>query len=130
MTAATLLQKAARDGVRVYLENEGKVKACGPRDALARWTPSLREHKRELVEELSKPLRPLTPPKNTVGDVTSGQSACASAPPTSSNPRPRLGGPTDRFCVECGELATIAYPTPRGCETWICIPCLPHRGEA
>ena len=39
MTAATLLEMAERDGVRVEFSPSGGIKASGPRAALAKWLP-------------------------------------------------------------------------------------------
>jgi hypothetical protein len=45
LTAATLLEMAERDGVRVGFSSSGGLKASGPRDALAKWLPELRAMK-------------------------------------------------------------------------------------
>ncbi len=45
MTAASLLELAAGDGVRVTLAASGGLKASGPREALARWLPQLKAMK-------------------------------------------------------------------------------------
>jgi len=54
MSTVALIQAASSDGLRLSLTHAGTIKAVGPRDALARWTPALREHKSKLIEELSK----------------------------------------------------------------------------
>ena len=53
MSASLLIKKAAAEGVSVKLENDNKLKACGPAEARAKWLPILREHKSELLAELA-----------------------------------------------------------------------------
>jgi hypothetical protein len=53
MSASVLIKKAAAEGVRVRLESDNKLKACGPAEARAKWVPILREHKSELLAELA-----------------------------------------------------------------------------
>jgi hypothetical protein len=45
LTAASLLDLAARDGVRVTLAASGALRALGPREALARWLLELKAMK-------------------------------------------------------------------------------------
>ena len=45
MTAANLLELAARDGVQIRLAPSGNLKASGPPDALAKWLPELKAMK-------------------------------------------------------------------------------------
>ena len=45
MTASTLLEMAERDGVQVGFSPPGGLKASGPRDAVAKWLPELKEMK-------------------------------------------------------------------------------------
>ena len=45
MTAANLLELAARDGVQIRFAPSGNLKASGPRDALAKWLPELKAMK-------------------------------------------------------------------------------------
>lgn len=44
-------------------------------------------------------------------------------------PRPRVTGPTDRFC-DCGRMATLAYSRGDGREAWFCLECLDSDGRA
>ncbi|MBI1867081.1 MAG: hypothetical protein HYS06_02080 [Methylocystis sp.] len=44
-------------------------------------------------------------------------------------PRPKVTGPTDRFC-SCGRMATLAYPRGDGREVWYCLECLNADGQA
>ncbi|MGJ0533836.1 hypothetical protein [Methylocystis sp.] len=53
MSADLIIKKAAAEGVSVRLENDNKLKACGPAEARAKWLPVLREHKSELLAELT-----------------------------------------------------------------------------
>ena len=73
MSAVALIQAASNDGLRLSLTPAGTIKAIGPRDALARWTLALREHKAELVEELSQGesanFVPQAPPAHNAEDV-------------------------------------------------------------
>ena len=67
MSASLLIKKAAAEGVSVKLENDNKLKACGPAEARAKWLPILREHKSELLAELAtrtvKTVKTATPPR-------------------------------------------------------------------
>jgi hypothetical protein len=45
LTAPSVLELAARDGVQVRLAASGNLKASGPSEALARWLPELRAMK-------------------------------------------------------------------------------------
>jgi hypothetical protein len=47
--AATVLERAAHDGVEVTLQANGRLKASGPRAALARWLPELKAAKPSIV---------------------------------------------------------------------------------
>ena len=59
--------------MRVRLESDNQIKAYGPRHVLAKWTPKLREYKRELIEELSpdrsEAIKNLRPPLSFVGGL-------------------------------------------------------------
>jgi hypothetical protein len=52
MTPAALIRKAQADGVRLALSPAGTIKATGDRAALARWLPTIREHKEGIVQAL------------------------------------------------------------------------------
>jgi hypothetical protein len=51
--AATLLERAAHDGVEVTLQANGQLKASGPRDALARWLPELKAAKPSILDTMA-----------------------------------------------------------------------------
>jgi hypothetical protein len=53
MTPAAIIQKAAKDGAMLSLGSTGKVKISGSPEAVNRWRPIVREHKRDLLAELS-----------------------------------------------------------------------------
>jgi hypothetical protein len=53
LTAASFLELAERDGVRVTLAASGAPKASGPRDALARWLPELKAMKPAILSAIS-----------------------------------------------------------------------------
>lgn len=53
MSAETLIQQAAADGVTLVLDPVGKVKARGNPEVLNRWAPILRKHKPEIVAALA-----------------------------------------------------------------------------
>ena len=55
MTPATIIERAAADGVRLTLTAPGKLKAIGDKQAVIRWLPILTEHKAELLASLSAP---------------------------------------------------------------------------
>ena len=58
MSAQALIRRAQESGVALRLVG-GKVKACGPREAVARLLVSLREHRAELADALQAvPLEP------------------------------------------------------------------------
>ncbi len=152
MTAARLIQKAASEGVRVRLESDNKLKACGPDAARARWLPILREHKSELIAELT--LRPPTgetfrPPRpqdrktarpqdgGGLGEVRPLGVASATLydPARLQREADRRNAAaarnylTDRFC-RCGRLAPFAWLGDDGREVWRCVECAPARGRA
>ena len=56
MTPATIIERAAADGVRLTLTAPGKLKAIGDKQAVIRWLPILTEHKPELMAALSAPI--------------------------------------------------------------------------
>ena len=45
MTAAAVLRDSAVDGVTLSLSATGTIKATGEKSAVARWLPTIREHK-------------------------------------------------------------------------------------
>ncbi len=45
MTAAVVLRDSAADGVTLSLSATGTIKASGEKSAVARWLPTIREHK-------------------------------------------------------------------------------------
>jgi hypothetical protein len=53
LIAATLLERAAHDGVEVTLQANGRLKASGPRDALARWLPELKAAKPSILNTMA-----------------------------------------------------------------------------
>lgn len=52
MTPATLIQKAAADGVKLTLSQSETIKATGNAEAVNRWLPVIREHKTGLIAAL------------------------------------------------------------------------------
>lgn len=54
MTPATLLGRAAADGVQLSLSPAGALKAMGPATAVNRWLPAIRAHKPELLDRLTR----------------------------------------------------------------------------
>lgn len=73
------------------------------------------------------------PPGQTGQVGQFGQVAGAMAAPRRAMvfpvPRPKLTGPTDRFC-RCGLMATFAYPDSAGRDIWRCLECLDAYGRA
>jgi len=67
MSATLLIKKAAVEGVRVKLESDNKLKVCGPAEARAKWLPILREHKSELLAELTTSGRKTARPQDRQG---------------------------------------------------------------
>jgi hypothetical protein len=100
MSAVVLIQAASSDGLRLSLTPAGTIKAIGPRNALARWTPTLREHKAELIEELSQAASafsvPQTPPASHAEDACAcGQMAVLTVYDSSTPEEPA------RMCRAC-----------------------------
>ncbi len=54
MTPATIIERAADDGVIITLTPAGTVKTTGSRDAVARWVPTLRANRGAIVAALTK----------------------------------------------------------------------------
>ena len=52
MTPMEILRKAAADGVRIALSDNGMIKANGDHGAVNRWLPAIREHKPGIVAAL------------------------------------------------------------------------------
>ena len=145
MSATSLLQKAAADGVRVDLAADGKLRAFGSEDARAKWVPILRDHKGELLAAI-KSVKTATPP-----------SVVELAEMKQDRPPQNLGGldglnvgydlvtlqreadrrnaradrehSTARWCA-CGRLASLAWPDRYGREIWRCLECGPVEGRA
>ena len=81
LTAATLLEMAERDGVRVGVSSSGGLKASGPRDALARWLPELKAMKPAIaaaVAQVNDAARPLLRLRST--SPFRFRRACAAGP--------------------------------------------------
>ena len=57
MTASAILERAAREGVEVSLCGNGKLKACGPRAALAKWLPTLKAMKPAIIDSATTAAR-------------------------------------------------------------------------
>lgn len=55
MSAATLVRQAHDDGLELTATPAGNIKVRGPREAVARWTPIIVEHKPEIVAEITRP---------------------------------------------------------------------------
>jgi hypothetical protein len=53
MTAAAVLRDSAVDGVTLSLSATGTIKATGEKSAVARWLPTIREHKGGLGTSLA-----------------------------------------------------------------------------
>jgi hypothetical protein len=53
LTAADLLELAARDGVCITRASSGTLKASGPREALARWLPELKAMKPTILASVN-----------------------------------------------------------------------------
>lgn len=53
MTPAAIIQQAAAEGVILPPTPAGTIKATGNGDAVTRWLPMIREHKAELLAELT-----------------------------------------------------------------------------
>jgi hypothetical protein len=53
LSAATIIQQAAADGITLTLAPSGTIRATGDRAAVARWAAPIREHKLGIVEALS-----------------------------------------------------------------------------
>lgn len=139
MSASLLIKKAAAEGVSLRLENENKLKVCGPADARAKWLPLLREHKSELLAELVPSDRKTARPQLREGGE-SRRSYDAAPVPTYDPERLQREADrrnvaalreriTDRYC-RCGHLATFAWPGDDGRPVWICDECAPTRGVA
>jgi len=54
MTPATIIERAADDGVIITLTPAGTVKTTGTKDAVARWVPTLRANRGAIVAALTK----------------------------------------------------------------------------
>jgi hypothetical protein len=52
LTAAAIIRKAAREGVKLTVTSATTIKALGESRAIARWLSILRDHKREIVDFL------------------------------------------------------------------------------
>jgi len=55
MTAATIIQQAAADGVALAATSDGKLKLKGRTQAIVRWRPIVIQHKEELLAALRQP---------------------------------------------------------------------------
>jgi hypothetical protein len=131
MTASLLIKKAAAEGVRIRLESDNKLKACGPSEARAKWLPILREHKSELLAELSASDRKTARPPLRKGGESwrTYHPAHLQEQADHRNSEAMHAGSTDRFCG-CGALATLAWPDDDGRDVWRCLKCGPVRGRA
>lgn len=139
MNASLLIKKAAAEGVNVKLESDNKLKACGPSEARAKWLPILREHRSELLAELTGvTLRPSRPPLRQGGKswrTNDGEPVPAYDPARLQREADRRNAAasreaiTDRFC-RCGHLATFAWSGDDGRDVWVCAECLRARGRA
>ena len=67
MSAAALIRQAQASGIELRLV-DGKVKAIGPRDAVARLLVPLREHRAALADAL--PFEPVEPSPSALTDTT------------------------------------------------------------
>jgi len=67
MTAAGIIQAAKAEGLIVTLSPGGSIKAIGEQSAVNRWRPTLKEHKAEIINLLTRqpggmqPTRPAFP---------------------------------------------------------------------
>ena len=52
MTPFAIIERATADGVSIALAASGKLKACGPRDAVDKWLPAMRAHKPAIIAAL------------------------------------------------------------------------------
>lgn len=68
MSAAALIREAQASGIELRLVG-GKVKAIGPREAVARLLVPLREQRVALAEALQS--EPMEPPRSATADTTS-----------------------------------------------------------
>ena len=55
MTPATIIERAAADGVRLTLSAPGKLKAIGEQQAVSRWLPIIADNKPNILAVLSTP---------------------------------------------------------------------------
>ncbi len=53
MTPETILRDAAQDGVDLTLTKSGSIKLSGSKSAIEKWTPSIRDHKPEILATLN-----------------------------------------------------------------------------
>ena len=53
MSATTLIRNAESEGLRFAIDERGALKCTGPKSIAERWAPTLRQHKAEIVAELS-----------------------------------------------------------------------------
>ena len=54
MTSQTLIQDATRDGLTLAPTERGTLRVGGPKTVIARWAPTLKAHKTDLLAELTK----------------------------------------------------------------------------
>lgn len=52
MSAAAIIQQAQSDGLQLAITERGTVKLSGPKPAIERWTPTVRQHKPEIIQAL------------------------------------------------------------------------------
>ena len=53
MTPELIIERLAADGIRLSLDETGKLKASGQQEAVSRWLPTIKEHKPGLVAVLT-----------------------------------------------------------------------------
>jgi hypothetical protein len=61
LSAAALLKQAERAGVRVTLARSGRIKATGPREALARWLPEFKAARAAIIAAINGNVSPVLP---------------------------------------------------------------------
>ena len=55
MTINVLVKQIQADGIRLSKTERGTIKVAGKSENISRWIPAIKEHKPEILDELSKP---------------------------------------------------------------------------
>lgn len=122
MNASSLLRMVERDGVRLALESDSKIKAYGPPQAIRKWAPAIQGQKVALISELGSKSKTAKTAKKI------GWEGLADLPQQESVPAPPLGATVDR-CA-CGSVGIIGvgwFLRSPAEGKWFCSPCYLRR---